>query len=63
MDFYDVEVLAAAENDLLRDIEHLRNLVKFPHVPQRRDSDNTLMRETDDILLIFHCLDEQKMLD
>jgi len=63
MDFYDVEVLAAAKNDLLRDIEHLRNLVNFPHVPQRRDSDSRLVRETDDILSIFHCLDEQKMLD
>ena len=63
MDFYDVEVLAAAKNDLLRDIEHLRNLVNFPHVPQRRDSDSRLVRETDDILSIFHCSDEQKMLD
>jgi len=63
MDFYYVEALAAAKNDLLRDIEHLRNLVKFPHAPQRRDGDNRLVRETDDILSIFHCLDEQKMLD
>ena len=62
-DFYDVEALAAAKNDLLRDTEHLRNLMKFPHVPQRRDGDNRLVRETDDILSIFHCLDEQKMLD
>jgi len=37
--------------------------VKFPHVPHRRDGDNQLMRETDDILLIFHCLDEHKLLD
>jgi len=63
VDFYDVEALAAAKNDLLRDVEHLRNLVKFPHVAQRRDGDNRLVRETDDILSIFHCLDEQKMLD
>jgi len=56
VDFYDVEALAAAKNDLLRDVEHLRNLVKFPHVPRRRDGDNRLVRETDDILSIFHCL-------
>ena len=37
--------------------------MKFPHVPHRRDGDNQLMRETDDILLIFHCLDEHKLLD
>ena len=50
MDFYDVEAIAVAKSDLLRDVEHSRNLVKFPHVPQRRDGDNRLMRETHDIL-------------
>ena len=45
MDFYDVEAVAAAKkNDLLRDVEHLRNLVNFPHVPQRRDGDNRLVK-------------------
>ena len=36
MDFRDVEVLVAVKNNLLRDSEHLRNMVKFTHVPQRQ---------------------------
>jgi len=63
LDFYNVEDLAAAKSDLLRDTEQLRASVKFPHIPLRRDSENRLVRETDDILTIFHCLDEQKLLD
>jgi len=63
VDFYDVEVLSNAKSQLLKDISALDTTVKFPHVPQRRDNDNRLSREVDDILSLFICLDENKLLD
>jgi len=41
----------------------MKSSAKFPHVPQRRDGENRLAREVDDILTIFTCLDENKLLD
>jgi len=63
VDFYDVEILSNAKSQLLKDISALDSSVKFPHVPQRRDKENRLSREVDDILSLFTCLDENKLLD
>ena len=41
----------------------MKTSTKFPHVPQRRDGENRLIREADDILLLFTCLDENKLMD
>ena len=55
--------LSNAKSQLLKDISALDTTVKFPHVPQRRDNNNRLSREVDDILSLFICLDENKLLD
>ena len=63
MDFYDIEVLSAAKCQLLKDTFALNSSIKFPHVPQRRDGDNRLAREIDDVFSIFTLLDENKLID
>ena len=63
MDFYTVEDLAEAKLRLLSDIRTLEKTVKFPHVPQRRDGENRAAREVEDIVNLFNCLDEHKVLD
>ena len=65
VDFYTIVDISAAKLQLLDDIEPLKNSVKFPHVPQRRDPDmgNRLVREVDDILALFTCLDEHKSME
>ena len=62
-DFYTVDDLSVAKVCLLSDIEALKSSVKFPHVPQRRDGEARLAREVDDLITLFHCLDEHKLLD
>ena len=63
MDFYDVEVLCGAKNQLLDDISNMNLTIKFPHIPRRRDGDNRIMREVDDIYSLFTVLDEHKLLE
>jgi len=63
VDFYDVEDVVAAKQSLLVDIADIETSVKFPHTPHRRDSADRITREVDDILAIFTCLDENKLLD
>ena len=62
-DYYDVEVLSVAKCQLLKDISALNSTVKFPHIPQRRDGENGLAREVDDIFTMFTLLDENKLVD
>lgn len=62
-DFYDVEALATAKFRLLEDINDLHSSVNFPHVPRRRDGDNRLVREADDLLTLLTVLDENKLID
>ena len=66
MDFYDVEVVSGAKFQLIEDIDALKSsstTVKFPYVPRRRDDENRLSREIDDILSLFTFLDEHKLLN
>jgi len=37
--------------------------VNHPYVPRRRDNENKAARETDDLLLLFTCVDENKLID
>ena len=62
-DFYTAEVLSDAKKQLLDDISALNLAIKVPHVPQRRDGDNRLTREIDDMFVLFSCMDEHKHLD
>lgn len=61
-DFYTVEVLTEAKVRLLSDIESMEASVQIPHVPRRRDGDNRVAREVDDIVTLFQFVDENKLL-
>jgi len=62
VDFYSSEVLNEAKVRLLDDIEMLNNPVKPPHVPRRREGDNKITREADDLITLLTFLDENKLL-
>ena len=62
LDFNDVEVLSSAKLRLVNDISELKSPVKFPNVSYRRDGDNRLAREVDDLISLFTVLDENKLI-
>jgi len=62
MDFYSAEVLSTAKRVLMKDIEVMNLSIRLPHVPARRDGENRTAREVDDIIALFTCLDENKLL-
>jgi len=41
----------------------IKSSVKFSYVPCRRDCDDKATRVTDDIMLLFTCIDENKLID
>jgi len=49
MDFYTPEDISVAKVRLLDDVRSINSTIKLPHVPQRRDGDQRLEREVDDI--------------
>jgi len=61
-DFYTVEVLIEAKVRLLSDIESMKPPVQIPHVPRRRDGDNRVAREVDDIVTSIQFADENNLL-
>ena len=65
IDFYDVQLLWEAKVCLLDGIGVLVTLVKIPqsHIPRRRDGNNCIAREVDDIVAIFSQLDEHKLIN
>ena len=56
-------MLCEAKVRLLDDFKSLETSVKLPHIPRRREGDNRVVREIDDIVMIFTRLDEHKLLD
>lgn len=62
-DFYSIEEISAAKFQLMQDIEKMQLTVKGPRIPQRRDGDNRLAREIDDIVILLTFLDENKLLN
>jgi len=62
LDFYSESVILEAKVCLLDSIEGLQLASKLPHVPQRRDGDDRMAREVDDIFLLLAHLDEHKEL-
>ena len=55
-------VLNEAKVRLLDDIEVLNSPAKPPHVPRRREGDNKITREVDDLITLLLFLDENKLL-
>ena len=62
-DFYTVDLLSDAKGQLLADIDKMNLSVKHPHIPSRRDCNERLEREVNDIMLLLNFSDEQKVLD
>jgi len=62
VDFYSDEAVSEAKIRLLNDIEALELSTKLPHVSRRRDGDNRIVREVDDIITMIQYLDENKLL-
>ena len=61
-DFYTVEVLIEAKVRLLSDIESMKPPVQIPHVPRRRDGDNRVAGEVNDIVTLIQFADENNLL-
>jgi len=55
--------LSEAKVRLLSDVSAINLPVKMPHIPHRRDGENRLTREADDIISLFVLLDENKLID
>ena len=53
VDFYSPEVITAAKNRLIDDVEMLMLTDKIPYCPKRRDGEGRSMREMDDIVTIW----------
>jgi len=62
-DFYTVDDLHVAKMRLVDDVDKLTvsTSVKHPHIPHRRDGDDRLRREVDDLMSIVSFVDEQKL--
>lgn len=61
-DFYCDVDLSNAKQQLLNDVAKLNLSEKLPHIPLRREGDNRLVREVEDIVTVFTYLDERKQL-
>ena len=58
VDFYDIAAVSEAKARLLNDVSSLNLTDKPPHIPTRRDGENRLTKEVDDILSLLSFLDE-----
>ena len=63
LDFYNADLISEAKVCLLDNITDLQLAVRLPHVSRRRDGDDRITREFDDIFLLVSHLDEQKALE
>ena len=58
LDFYDVEELSCAKNQLLEDVKGLEAFVNLPHIPTRRGGEDRAIHIVDDIFTVLIYLDE-----
>ena len=58
LDFYDVEELNAAKQQLLLDVSNMNLDMNLPHIPGRRDGDLKAVRIVDDMFVLLTFLDE-----
>ena len=63
IDFYSDKDITVAKACLLNDLHSMNLTEKTPHLPTRREGDNRLVREVDDMIAVFTFLDERKLLD
>jgi len=48
---------------LLHDVDSIRHEINLPHIPERREGENRVIRIVDDIFSILTCLDENMKID
>ena len=58
LDFYGVDELYAAKQQLMSDITGMNLDIDLPHIPERRDGDSKAVRIVDDLFTMFTFLDE-----
>jgi len=63
IDFYDVEELNAAKQQLLMDASNINLDISLTHIPGRRDGDLKAVRIVDDIFTLLTFLDENMKLN
>jgi len=63
VDFYDVEELNAAKQQLLSDVNHMNLDISLPHIPGRRDGHSKAVWIVEDIFTLLTFLDENLKLN
>jgi hypothetical protein len=63
MEFFDPTEISASKKQLMEDIVCMNLDEKVPHTPMRRDGENRVRLETDDLLSLLNFIDELKKLD
>jgi hypothetical protein len=62
-DFYNVDEITVAKNQLHDDLEYLNLTGTLPHIAKRRDGPNRLNLEIEDIFVLLNFSDEHKAFD
>lgn len=62
-DYFSIEDISTAKCRLLDDTESLNTTRKPPHVARKREGENRLTREVDDIFVLLNFLDENMLLE
>jgi len=62
IDFYSVDELISAKQQLLKDVDKVNAGISLPHIPQQRQGENRGLRSVDDMIAILTVLDEHKSL-
>jgi len=63
VDFYDVEEIVVAKEQLLSDVVGMKLNVDLPHIPRRRDGELMATRTVEDLLSVLTFLDENLKLN
>jgi len=58
LDFYTVEDICRAKENILHAVESLEFELNLPHIPLRRDGELRAAKSLDDIFTVLTCLDE-----
>jgi len=59
LDFYTVEDICGAKENMLRAVESLKSELNLPHIPLRRDGELRAAKSLDDIFTVLTCLDKK----
>ena len=63
LDFYTVEDICCAKENMLDAVESLKSELNLPHIPLRRDGELRAVKSLHDIFTVLTCLDENLKLE